>query len=175
MADSTREKFAQLVFYALIVLIGYLTYLVISPFLAPLAWATVFAVMFYRVHLELSPRIGPTHSALAATLMTAVLIVAPAVVLVSVVAREAPQVIDYLQQISLSAPHQIDRVWEIVRRRSPMPLPEDPAFVVREGVQRILGFLAPRAGAAVADLFATLGSLFVMLFAMFFLLRDGQQ
>ena len=35
------------------------------------------------------------------------------------------------------------------------------------------GFLAPRAGAAVADLFATLGSLFVMLFAMFFLLRDG--
>jgi predicted PurR-regulated permease PerM len=173
MADTSREQFAQLVFYALIVLIGYLTYLVISPFLAPLAWATVFAVMFSRVHHELSPRIGPTRSALAATLMIAVLIVAPAVVLVSIVAREAPQVIDYLQQISLTAPHQIDRVWEVVRRRSPMPLPDDPAFVVREGVQRILGFLAPRAGAAVADLFATLGSLFVMLFAMFFLLRDG--
>src|SRR5262245_55833237 len=106
MPESSREKFAQLVFYALIVLIGYLTYLVISPFLAPLAWATVFAVMFYRVHMELSPRIGPTRSALAATLMTAVLIVAPAVVLVSIVAREAPQVIDYLQQISLTAPHQ---------------------------------------------------------------------
>jgi len=173
MADSSREKFAQLVFYVLILLVGYLTYLVISPFLAPLAWATVFAVMFYRVHLELSPRIGPNRSALAATLMTAVLIVAPAVALVSVVAREAPQVIDYLQQVSLSAPSQIDRAWEVVRRRSPMPLPEDPAFVVREGVQRILAFLAPRAGAAVADLFATLDSLFVMLFAMFFLLRDG--
>ncbi len=173
MADSSREKFAQLIFYVVIVLIGYLTYLVISPFLAPLAWATVFAVMFYRVHLELSPRIGSSQAALAATLMTAVLIVAPGVVLVSVVAREAPQVMDYLQQISLTAPHQIDRAWEVVRRRSPMPLPVDPAFVVREGVQRILGFLAPRAGAAVADLFATLGSLFVMLFAMFFLLRDG--
>jgi len=37
----------------------------------------------------------------------------------------------------------------------------------------VLGFLAPHAGAVVADLFATLGSLFVMLFAMFFLLRDG--
>src|SRR6478752_5615997 len=98
MADSTRAKFAQLIFYVLILLIGYLAYLVISPFLAPLAWATVFAVMFYRVHVELSPRIGPSRSALAATLMTAVLIVAPAAVLVSVVAREAPQVIDYLQQ-----------------------------------------------------------------------------
>ena len=173
MADSSREKFAQLVFYVLILLIGYLTYLVISPFLAPLAWATVFAVMFYRVHLELSPRIGPTRSALAATLMTAVLIVAPAVVLVSVIAREAPQVLDYLQQMSTNAPHQIERVWEVIRRRSPMPLPDDPAFVVKEGVQRILAFLAPRAGAAVADLFATVGNLLVMLFAMFFLVRDG--
>jgi predicted PurR-regulated permease PerM len=161
------------VFYLLILLIGYLTYLVIRPFLAPLAWAIVFAVMFSRVHVELSPRIGPSRSALAATLLAAVLIVAPAVMLVSVVAREAPQVIDYLQQVSETAPRQIDRLWDVVRRRSPIPLPSDPAFVVREGAQRILAFLAPRAGAAVADLFATLGSLFVMLFAMFFLLRDG--
>ena len=38
----------------------------------------------------------------------------------------------------------------------------------REGVQRALAFLALRAGAAVADVLATVGSLFVMLFAMFF-------
>ena len=173
MADGSREKFSQLVFYALIILIGYLTYMVISPFLAPRAWATVFAVMFYRVHQELAPRIGPSGSALAATLMTAVLIVAPAVMLVSVIAREVPQVIDYVQQMSLTAPERIERIWEVVRRRSPTPLPEDPTFLVREGVQRVLAFLAPHAGAAVADLFATLGSLFVMLFTMFFLLRDG--
>ena len=35
-------------------------------------------------------------------------------------------------------------------------------------MQRALAFLAPRAGAAVADVLATVGSLFVMLFAMFF-------
>jgi len=173
MPDRTRERFSQLVFYALIILIGYLTYLVISPFLSPLAWATVFSVMFHRVHRELAPRIGPSRSALAATLLAAILIVAPTVMLVSVIAREAPQVIDYVQQMSLTAPHQIERIWEIVQRRSPFPLPDDPAFLVREAVQRILAFLAPRAGAVVADLFATLGSLFVMLFAMFFLLRDG--
>jgi predicted PurR-regulated permease PerM len=173
MARGTRERFSQLVFYTLIVLIGYLTYLVISPFLSSLAWATVFAVMFYRVHLELSPRIGPSRSALAATLLAAILIVAPTVMLVSVIAREAPQVIDYLQRMSLTAPRQIEQIWEAVRHRSPVPLPDDPTFLVREGVQRLLAFMAPRAGAAVADLFATLGSLFVMLFAMFFLVRDG--
>ena len=99
--------------------------------------------------------------------------VAPAVMLVSVIAREAPQLYDYAQQVSLTAPDRIARIWEVVRCRSPTPLPEDPTFLLREGLQRVLGFLAPRAGAAVADLFATLGSLFVMLFAMFFLLRDG--
>jgi predicted PurR-regulated permease PerM len=173
MHHTSRESFSQLVFYSLIILIGYLTYLVISPFLAPLAWAAVFAVMFYRVHLELSPRIGPSRSALAATFMTAVLIVAPAVMLVSVIAREVPQLIAYVQQMSLTAPDRIARIWEAVRSRSPTPLPEDPTFLLREGLQRVLAFLAPHAGAVVADLFATLGSLFVMLFAMFFLLRDG--
>jgi predicted PurR-regulated permease PerM len=61
----------------------------------------------------------------------------------------------------------------MLRRRSPFPLPEDPTMMLREGVQRVLTFLAPRAGAVVADALATVGSLFVMLFAMFFLLRDG--
>jgi predicted PurR-regulated permease PerM len=173
MSDNTRERFSQLVFYALIILIGYLTYLVMSPFLASLAWAAVFAVMFHRVHLELAPRIGPSRAALASTLMAAVLIVAPAAMLVSVIAREVPQAVAYLQGVSQTAPDRIQRIWTVVRRHSPAALPEDPAFLVREGVQRVLAFIAPHVGGVVADVFATLGSLFVMLFAMFFLLRDG--
>ncbi len=106
--------------------------------------------------------------------MTAVLIVAPAVLLVSVLAREVPQVITYVQQASLSAPEQIERVWLVVRERVPISLPEDPTALLREGVQRGLALLAPAAGGVVADALATLGSLFVMLFALFFLLRDGR-
>jgi predicted PurR-regulated permease PerM len=173
MADSSRERFSQLLFYALIVLVGYLTFLVISPFLTSLAWAAVFAMMFHRLYLEFVPKFGPNRSALLTTLVAAVLIVAPAVMLVSVIAREVPQVVEYLQQVSLTVPDRIDRIWEVVRHRSPMPLPEHPTELLRDGVQRVLTFLAPRAGAVVADVFATLGSLFVMLFAMFFLLRDG--
>jgi predicted PurR-regulated permease PerM len=106
--------------------------------------------------------------------MTAVLIVAPAVLLVSVLASEVPQVIAYVQQASLSAPDQIERIWQVVRARVPMPLPEDPTALLRQGVQRVLEFLAPAAGGVVADVLATLGSLFVMLFSLFFLLRDGR-
>jgi predicted PurR-regulated permease PerM len=173
MADTPDHRLTQPLFYALVLLAGYLTYLILSPFLVPLAWAAVFAMMFYRLQVELSPRIGPNRAALVTTLLAAILIVAPGVMLVSVLAREAPQVVDYLQQTSLTAPRQIERIWGLARARSPVALPEDPALLLREGVQRAFTFLAPRAGAIVADAFATLGSLLVMLFVLFFMLRDG--
>jgi predicted PurR-regulated permease PerM len=172
MPDTGTERFAQLVFYALVLLMGYLAYLVISPFLASLAWGAVFALMFYRVNLGLVGRLGPTGAALVTTILAAILIVAPAVLLASVLAREVPQMKGYLQEQQARVPGQIARVWETVRRQSPVALPEDPAALAREGLQRTLAFLAPRAGALVADAFATIGSLFVMLFALFFMLRD---
>ena len=101
------------------------------------------------------------------------LIVAPAVTLVAVLAREVPQVANYVQQQSVSAPRQIARLWDVARARSPIAMPEDPTILLREGMQRALSFLAPRVGGVVANVFATLGSLFAMLFALFFLLRDG--
>jgi predicted PurR-regulated permease PerM len=173
MPDFGRERFSQLLFYTLVLLMAYLAFMVLSPFLASLAWAAVFAMTFYRVHLRLAARLGPTGAALVTTLVAAVVIVGPAVMLVSVLAREVPQMIDYVQQASLTAPDQIAQVWEVLRWRSPIPLPQDPASLLREGLQRTLAFLAPKVGAVVADVFATLGSLFVMLFALFFLLRDG--
>ena len=91
MPNTGKERFAQLVFYALVLLMGYLAFLVLSPFLAPLAWAAVFAVMFYGVNLRLAERLGPSGAALVTTLVAAVLIVAPAVLLASVLAREVPQ------------------------------------------------------------------------------------
>ena len=173
MPDTGKDRFARLLFYTLVLLMGYLAFLVLSPFLPSLAWAAVFAMTFYRFHLRLAPRLGPNGAALVTTLVATVMIVAPAAMLVSVLAREVPQMIDYVKGASLTAPEQIDRLWEILRRRSPVTLPEDPALLLREGLQRTLAFLAPRAGGVVADVFATLGSLFVMLFTLFFLLRDG--
>jgi predicted PurR-regulated permease PerM len=173
MAESSKERFQQLLFYALVLLMAYLALLVLSPFLGSLAWAAVFAMMFHGVYRELVPRLGTNRAALATTLMAAILIVAPAVTLVSVFAREVPQVVDYIKTVTPTVPHQLQNVWDSIRERSPMELPPEPTLLLREGLQRALTFLAPRAGAVVADAFATLGSLLVMLFSLFFLLRDG--
>jgi predicted PurR-regulated permease PerM len=175
MAGSGNESLRRPPFYALVLVAGYLSYRILGPFLVPLAWAAVLAMTLHRLQLLLASRIGPNRAALVNTLLAAVLIVAPAVTLVAVLAREVPQVADYVQQQSVSAPGQLARIWDAARARSPIAMPEDPTILLREGMQRALSFLAPRVGGVVANLFATVGSLFAMLFALFFLLRDGDR
>ena len=43
MSDTAKDRFSALLFYVLVLVMGYLAYQVLSPFLAPLAWAAVFA------------------------------------------------------------------------------------------------------------------------------------
>ena len=47
--------------------------------------------------------------------------------------------------------------------------------MLRRGAQAIAGFLAPRVGGVVANIAGMVGSLFVTLFALFFLMRDGDR
>ena len=54
MSDTAKDRFSRLLFYVLVFVMGYLSYQVLSPFLAPLAWAAVFAMMFQGVHAELA-------------------------------------------------------------------------------------------------------------------------
>jgi predicted PurR-regulated permease PerM len=173
MTDTGGEDVQRPLFYILVLTAGYLAYLILSPFLKPLAWAGVFAIMLQWPQQRLSSRMGGNRAALVTTLLAAVLIVAPGITLVAILANEVPEVNTYIQQASLTAPRRVEQIWQAVRSRSPIPLPENPAALVREGVRRALTFLAPRAGAVVADLVATLGSLAVMLFTLFFMLRDG--
>ena len=173
MNDVRSKSLRRPTLYALILVGLYLTYLVLSPFFVALTWAILFAILFHGMQVALAARLGPNRAATVTTLFVAVVIVAPAVLLLSSAAREAPHIVEYLKQSSQHAPGQIDRIWDAVRGRVPWPMPEDPTAVLNEGMRRGLAFLAPRAGTFVKDSLAALGTLVVMLFALFFMLRDG--
>lgn len=175
MAGFASDRFRQLLFYAVVLAVGYLAFCVIGPFLAPLAWAGIIAVMMSPVQTHLEPRLGPGRAAMATTLLTAVLIIGPAVLFLAVIADQLPQAVQFLQGLSAETPARIEQLWNLVRARSPIALPADPTEVISLGIQRGLAFLAPRAGALLADVLATLGSLFITLFALFFLLRDADK
>jgi predicted PurR-regulated permease PerM len=172
--ETSHTSLGRPVLYALVLLGLYLTYLILAPFFVALTWAVLLAILFRRMQVTLAPKLGPNGAAVATTLTVGVLIVTPAALLVSALAREAPQLTDYVTQASQNAPRQIQHLWDAVRARSPMAMPENPSEIIATGVQRTLAFLAPRAGAFVVDLFGTLGTLAATLFALFFMLRDGE-
>lgn len=175
MPAPLTDRFRQLLFYAVLLIVGYLAFRVIGPFLAPLAWAGIIAMMMFPVQAELERRIGPARAALSTTLLTALLIIGPAVLLISAIADQLPQAIAFLQGFSTATPAQLEAIWTTMRERSPIDLPEDPTFVISEAIQRAVAFLAPRAGGLVADVVSSIGSLFITLFALFFLLRDAHK
>ena len=176
MRRTAPERFGELVFYLVLLLVGYLAYLVTSPFLASLAWAGILAVTLEPVRASLNTRLSRSRAALVTTLLTGVLIVGPIAVLISVLAAELPVVVDYAQQLPERAtPERVRTVWDGIRARIPVSLPDDPTDLLRRGAQAIAGFLAPRVGGAVANIAGMIGSLFVTLFALFFLMRDGDR
>jgi predicted PurR-regulated permease PerM len=176
MDRSNADRFRELLFYAVVLAVGYLAFIVIRPFLAPLAWATIFALTLNPLRQPLAARIGATRSALVLTFGTFFLILAPLALFVSMLATEIPRAVDFLQALPQgSMPARVQEIWAVVRARTPFALPPDPAMLLTEAAQRAVSFLAPRLGAVLADVAATLGSLFIMLFALFFLLRDADR
>jgi predicted PurR-regulated permease PerM len=171
---TTRERFADLLFYAVVILVAYLAMQVVWPFLAPLAWAAILAMTLRPVYVRFCIRLSNGNAALATTCLAALLIIAPAVFLGAVVVEQVPVALNYLKGLSTTTPEQLTRVWAMVRARVPVTLPADPMSLITDGLQQAAAFLVPQAGSLLADLLSIVGSLLVMLFALFFLLRDGK-
>ena len=176
MRRPGSERFGELLFYGVLILVGYLAYLVTAPFLASLAWAAIFALTLSPLHRRLTAPIGNTRAALVTTLAAAVLIVGPLATLISMLAGEVPELVDFAQTLPAQAtPERVQTIWDNLRHRIPVTLPDDPTQLIRQGAQSFAGFVAPRVGGVVANLLGMIGSIFVMLFAMFFLLRDSDR
>ena len=173
---SNADRFRELLFYAVVILVGYLAFIVTRPFLAPLAWAAIFALALNPLRAGLSVRIGAGRAALLITIGTGLIIVGPLAVFVTMLANDLPRAVDFLQKLPEQAtPDQIREVWAVIRDQSPLALPPDPTALLTQAAQAAVAFLAPRLGAVLADAAATLASLFIMLFALFFLLRDAER
>src|SRR5262249_35804026 len=159
---GTKPAQRPVLFYPIVLLAAYLTYLILEPFLTALTWAVLFAILFHSMQTMLAAKMGRNRAAVWTTLVAGIVIVAPALVLLSALAREAPQVANYLQSTSRTVPSQIERLWAIARARSPVGLPEEPTDLIVEGLRRGITLIAPHAGAVVADVFATIGSIITM-------------
>ena len=171
---DSQTRLGAALFYGVVALLAYLVYLIFEPFLEPLAWAAVLAVVFFPVQEQLEKRWGKTWAATANTTFITLLVVIPAIFAASSFVRQGVQAGRSIE-VGLSSGHfaKLNDAWLWIQHRFPSQSPADLANLLRGWANRIASIVASRLGDILRHVAAALFDLGVMLFAMFYFFRDG--
>jgi len=174
MPDISRtERLSVALFYGVVLLLVGLVYLMVRPFLVPLGWAAVLAVLFYPWYSRLAARWGATWAALAGTGAVTVILIVPSLLLMSLVVREGLDALQSLQNAVAGGQFDwVNRAWAWLSSRLGQTGSDLPT-VLREGVGRASTELAGTLGAVLRNVAVFFFSLFATLFALFYFFRDG--
>ncbi|MEI6669199.1 MAG: AI-2E family transporter [Acidobacteriota bacterium] len=171
-----RERFVLVLFYGMVLLVGYLAFQVVSPFLIPLTWSAIFAMILSPVSRRLAPRIGQSWAAIVTTLATFLGIVVPAIVVGTLLVHEVSGRIQTASAsgVVAASPARVQQAWELLREQAPyLHLPANPTTNIQDAIQSAASFAATRAASILTDVATSVLQLFLMLFGLFYFLRDG--
>jgi predicted PurR-regulated permease PerM len=173
--ESRRISF--LLFYGTVLLLGWLAYRIVEPFLVDIGWAVVLAIALQPLLFRLRPRLGPTRTALLLTVLVLVLLILPVAFAVRALVSEGQQVVTSLQgelENRGGAAAWIHTAWEWVRGKVPLLPPQEEAIArVTASMGSVAGFMASRAGGILRGAAAFVFDLVITLALLFFLLRDS--
>lgn len=174
---STSDRLSTVLSYGALILLGYLVYRITAPFLVPLAWSAILGIFFYPGYLNLEKRFSPTWSAVFCTLGVTFLLIVPVLFVLVYAAREAVEAsIGVRLTLSSNSTGAAQRVVATIRQLLPESLQNlDLIGYLRQGAERVAAFLAGSIGSLVKNLFTFLVNLFILLFALFFMFRDGHK
>jgi predicted PurR-regulated permease PerM len=174
MAKNAGERFGDVLFYGVILLLVYLVYRIFEPFLVPLGWAAVFAVIFYSLNNRLEQSWGRTLSAALSTAGVMLILIVPALLLMTLFVREGIDATRDMQASMAAGEYGgFNRAWGWIAAHVAAQTDVNLPGLVRQGASRLGGYLASELGAVLRNIALFLFELVVMLFALFYFLRDG--
>lgn len=183
-----RETVFSSFFLALFVLAMYQFWVILEPFLTPILGAIVLAIVYFPIHRALSrviTRGGDTLRAAVSTLCIVILIVIPFATLFVLLLNEFDNVVPLAQEVIAhmrdwyhielqpwvgSLTPMMQR-YPLLSRLTPDRLPNLDTFISGS----LLGKISSLGQGLAANTLLTSLNLFVMGFALFFLLRDGER
>ena len=174
--EASQRRFESLLFYGAVLLIFYLAYRVFEPFLQPLGWAVVLVVCTYPLHERLLRRMGPLKAAALSTLCVTLLLIGPAMALVSGLVSQAATAVRYLEGAgdwSSHIPPSVQQALAWLQGHGFSGLHTDPLQLARDAAVWVENLLEHRAADAVRNAASISLKLLITLFALFFLFRDG--
>jgi predicted PurR-regulated permease PerM len=174
MSIEQRERISHLLYYAAVLLVGYLSFLIVSPFLVPLGWAAVLAVCVYPLYVQLTARLGRSGAAVLTTVLVLLLIVVPVWLIVAALVREGGQAVPALQSaLAGKPPDWLTKAWGWLQTHIPELAPNNLMESLSAASQQIVGALASTSGAVLGGVALVLVQLIITLFTLFFFLRDA--
>jgi len=167
------EWLKTMLFYAVVfLLIGFL-FLIFRPFLVPLGWAGVLAVLCYPWTRKLRVRFGRPRAAAIGTAAVTLTLIIPSLLLTVLVVREGLQAARNVQNaLGAGSLDRINYLWNLVATRVGQPGSDLPT-ILHDNTARIGSFLGSRLGEALGNVALILFELFVTLFALFYFIRDS--
>jgi predicted PurR-regulated permease PerM len=161
-------------------------FLILRPFLVPILWSMLLALLLFPAQQALARRLGGRHAltALCLTLLTAVVLIAPLPLLALAFASQAKDLFGRGQRMvadsGISGAGDLLDIPIVSRaiRWASSVAPVDAEQLhgwLMSGLQTLLQGLVAVSGAFVVGALNALVALAIMLFLLFFFLRDGEQ
>jgi predicted PurR-regulated permease PerM len=179
-----RTFYARAFALAGLALLAYLLYLILSPFFAPIAWALFIAFLLYPLQRWLARRLGE-RPALAAALLTiavVLLLIGPLTALGAAFVKQAADLARYVQQLvaehkpttaaDLATLPYVGAALAWLQDTAGIELAQIQAWAI-EAAQALLKALASLGRAAFLGALGTLIGFALMMFILFFAIRDG--
>jgi predicted PurR-regulated permease PerM len=184
-ADAAERRFyTRLGAVLLLAVLGYVVWRIITPLWQPLAWALLLGSLLAPLNLRLTNRLGG-RARLASSvtlLLTVLLFILPVAAVAGAVAAQAAQLLrtlegqvpDVRQGFTLEVPHLpwLERGLGWLEANTSISLLQMQGWLV-EGSKRLLESLVSSGGSFVLGALGTGASFLLMLFVLFFVLRDG--
>lgn len=160
----------------------YLCYVLISPFLRPIVFSAVIAVLFFPLHLQIRSRIrNRTASALLSTAVVILLIAVSATLLGRATAIGLRDVYQALggsgsekERLSLYFIHLFERAAELLGHYLPISVPDVRNAIVNQ-TENWVTVLLNMTAEALGRITSLIANAFVAFFILFFFFRDGRQ
>jgi predicted PurR-regulated permease PerM len=172
---TTSDRLTTVLSYGALLLLIYLVFLILSPFFVPLAWSAVLAIFFYSLYRPVERRLGATRAAVICTLGVTLLLIMPVLLVMTYAAREALDASARFQGMLGDGTKLVPvEAMNWVRGHLPEAWQNmDFVSALRQGAEKVASYLAGSMGSLLKNLFSFFVNLFILLFALFFMFRDG--
>jgi predicted PurR-regulated permease PerM len=175
VVQNAEDRFSNVLFYGVVLCLAYLVFRIFEPFLVPLGWGAVFGVIFYSLNKRFERKWGRTQSAALITLGVTLVLIVPVLLLAAMFVREGIAAAVSIQTAMQGGGYGwISHAWGwLAAHIAAQGITVDLPGLVRQGAGRGGEYLATELGRVIRNIVVFLFELFVMLFALFYFLRDG--